>query len=468
MSVPQLPATAADARARLIAEVPVAAAAALPVLERLAAAGHEAWLVGGVVRDVLLGRAPGAPDVATAAPPEGVMDLFPGAIPTGLKHGTVTVVRDGTPVEITTFRVDAAYSDGRHPDHVTFVRSIEEDLARRDLTINAMAFDTAGGRFLDPHGGLGDLRSGLIRAVGDPARRFQEDGLRPYRAVRLATTLGFELDAATREAIPGALPRAARVSPERVRDELNKTLAAAERPSRGIELLRETGLLSLVMPELFEGYGVAQNRWHAFDVYTHALAVLDAAPREKPLVRLAALLHDVAKPRTKAVVDGEGTFYNHQHVGSALVREILTRLRYPGETVETVAHLVDSHMFHYEEAWSDAAVRRFIRRVGPGFVADLFDLRLADTLGNGLGQGFPHDLERLRARIEAELAAQAALSVRDLAIGGAEVMAALNVPGGPVVGRALEFLLEKVLDDPGLNTPEALLEKLRMEFPERA
>jgi tRNA nucleotidyltransferase (CCA-adding enzyme) len=434
-----------------------------PIMEALQAAGHEAWLVGGTVRDLLAGRSPGDPDVATSALPEQVVALFPRAIPTGIRHGTVTVMVGTVPVEITTFRVDEDYTDSRRPDAVTFVRSIDEDLKRRDFTINAMAWDPFGGRFLDLCGGMEDLEKGILRTVGEAAARFREDGLRPFRAVRFAVTLEFDIDPATLEAIPGALPQAARVAPERVRDELNRMLGG-ETPSRGFELMRTTGLLALVIPEILEGYGVYQNRYHAYDVYYHTLAVLDAAPADKLAVRLAALLHDIGKPRTKVVVDGEGTFYSHQHVGSAMAREILTRLRYSREMVETVSLLVDQHMFHYQDEWSDAAVRRFIRRVGVEHVADLFDLRLADTLGNGLRPMFSEHLDRLKARVDAELESGSALSVRDLALGGNDVMKALNLPPGPEVGRALEYLLEKVIENPELNERAALLQLLERKI----
>jgi tRNA nucleotidyltransferase (CCA-adding enzyme) len=446
---------------------PAVWAEARPVLEALRQAGFEAWLVGGLVRDLLLGLVPGAPDLATDATPEEVIAIFPQAIPTGIRHGTVTVMVGSAPVEITTFRVDTDYSDARRPDQVTFVRSIEEDVKRRDFTINALAWDPVDHRLVDGVGGLPDLNAGLIRAVGDPGTRFREDGLRPFRAVRLAVVLGFDIEGATLEAIPGALPQAARVAPERVRDEMNRMLAG-ERPSHGLELMRQTGLLALVLPEVLEGYGVWQNRYHAYDVYQHTLAVVDAAPRNKLVVRLAALLHDIGKPRTKVVVDGEGTFYNHQHVGAEMARAILTRLRYPREMVDSVSHLVDQHMFHYQSEWTDAAVRRFVRRVGPDRVADLFDLRLADTLGNGLRPVFSDHLDQLKARVDAEIASGAVLTVRDLALSGRDVMEALSIPPGPQVGKSLEYLLDRVLEDPTQNNRPALLQLLKAHFREKS
>jgi tRNA nucleotidyltransferase (CCA-adding enzyme) len=393
------------------------------------------------------------------------MAILPHPVPTGLAHGTVTSMVEGVPVEVTTYRADDTYADARHPDSVRFVRSLEEDLARRDFTVNALAWrPPAGpedpGRVVDLFGGLADLATGVIRAVGNPALRFHEDGLRPFRAVRFAALLDFDLDPDTEAAIPGALDRARLVAVERMRDEFLKMLAAAH-PSRAIETMRRTGLLELVLPELLEAVGVWQNRWHAYDVYVHSLHVLDAAPADKPIVRLAALLHDVGKPRTKVVIDGQGTFYNHQHVGAEMTRALLARLRFPKDTVERVAHLVDQHMFHYEGHWTDAAVRRFIRRVGPDAVADLFDLRIADALGKGPDSGFPHDIDELRTRVEVELERRAVLDVSGLDIDGRTVMEALGIGPGPGVGKALQELLERVLEDPSLNRRDTLLALLR-------
>ncbi|HEX7879615.1 MAG TPA: HD domain-containing protein, partial [Candidatus Eisenbacteria bacterium] len=362
---------------------------------------------------------------------------------------------------------DIGYSDARHPDTVAFVRSIEEDLARRDFTVNAMAFSPAAGRFLDPFGGLDDLGRGMIRAVGDPSIRFREDGLRAFRAVRLAVQLGFEIEERTLAAIPGALGSARQVAAERMRDEFSKMLVSGA-PAMAVELMRRTGLLALVVPELLEGVNCRQNRWHAYDVYAHSLHVLENAVPDKLEVRLAALLHDIAKPRTKVVVDGEGTFYNHQHLGARMAIDILDRLRYPGDVVARVANLVDNHMFHYDGHWTDAAVRRFIRRVGPEQIADLFDLRLADSLGKGPDGFFPKEIDELRGRVEAEIARAAVLTVGQLAVTGRDVMAALGVAGGPAVGEALRWLLERVIEDPALNDRDRLLKILTNEYPQRA
>lgn len=431
-----------------------------PILERLRAAGYEAWLVGGVVRDLLIGRAPGDVDLATDARPDAMIALFPDAIPTGLRHGTITVMAAGQPVEVTTFRADRDYTDARHPDDVRFLQTIEEDLARRDFTVNAMAYDSLSGRFVDPFGGRADLARRRIRTVGDPVARFHEDGLRPYRAVRFAATLEFEPEPELLAAIPRVLDRAARVAPERIREELNRVLAAPQ-PSDAFEWFRETGLLALFLPELLEGYGMPQNRWHAYDVYTHILFVTDSAPRQNRIVRLAALFHDIGKPRTRVEVDGEGTFYNHEIVGAEMTQSIMERLRYSGDTTAAVVNLVRNHMFDYRPVWSDAAVRRLIRRVGVDALADLFDLRLADMLGHGPTHTFPVYLDELRGRIAGVLAREEALQVSDLKVNGRDVMETLGLAPGRAVGEILNRLLGRVLETPALNERTALLQAIR-------
>jgi tRNA nucleotidyltransferase (CCA-adding enzyme) len=429
---------------------------ALPVLRRLREQGHQAWLVGGGIRDLILGREPLDWDVATSAGPAAVMELWPQAVPTGVRHGTVTLpLREG-PVEITTYRTEGPYTDGRHPDWVNFGASLEEDLARRDFTVNAMAFDPETATLVDPEGGIEDLAGRVIRTVGDPDARFREDGLRPLRGIRFAAVLEFSVDPETLAAIARARDGVARVARERVRDELLKLLGAP-RPSIGIELLRQTGLLGGILPELLDEVGVAQNRFHAHDVYEHSLHAVDAVPRERPLVRLAALLHDIGKPSTRAVVDGEGTFYNHQRVGAEMARDILERLRFSRDDRDLVSHLVDEHMFHYTQEWSDGAVRRFLRRVGTESLDDLFLLREADIAARGVESGDAGTLGELRARIDAVLARREAIAVQDLAVQGDDVMRALGIGPGPEVGRALHALLDRVLEDPGLNERERLL-----------
>jgi len=449
---------AAFAAARLAAHswpAPVLAA-----LGRLRADGHQAYLVGGALRDVLLGRlGDELLDVATDRRPQEVMALFPRIEPIGLAHGTVLVMLEGLGFECTTFRREGAYADARHPDEVEFTTDLRADLARRDFTVNALAYDPLSGVLVDHHCGLSDLEHRRLRAVGEPLARFREDALRPVRAARFVATLEFELEPATRAALGRVVDRARLVAPERVRVELEK-LMAARRPSVGLELLRETGLLELWMPELTRCYAVPQNRWHAYDVYTHSLETCDHAPPGKAVVRWAALLHDLGKPDTRVERRGDGTFYGHELAGSQLADRLLERLRFPGALRAAIVHLVREHMFDYRSEWNDAAVRRWVRRVGEATVADLFDLRIADLLGNGLKTGFPAQLEPLRRRIERVLAGSHALRVGDLAVDGRDVMESLGLGPGPAVGEVLEALLEEVIEQPGGNTRERLLLRL--------
>jgi tRNA nucleotidyltransferase (CCA-adding enzyme) len=434
------------------------------VVTALRDAGKQAYLVGGCVRDLLAGLDAVDYDVATDAVPEEVRRIFRRTAPTGIKHGTITVLGDEGDYEVTTFRRDGKYGDARHPDDVTYAENIEEDLSRRDFTINALAYDPLEDELVDLFGGVEDFERGIVRAVGDAAERFREDGLRPLRAVRLAARFGFEVDADTLNAIPGVLDRVRMVAAERVRDEFMKMLATAAKPSYGVELMREADLLEVYLPELLEGYAVTQNEFHAYDVYTHSLYTCDAAPAEKPLVRLAALLHDIGKPRTRVVRDGRVTFYNHQAVSRRMARDILNRLRFSKKQRDHVLHLIYYHMFGYTPAWTDAAVRRLIRKVGRENIADLFDLRIADWFGNGTNYGFPGYLRALERRVNEAIAREEAFTEKDLAIDGRDVMSALGITPGPKVGEALGYLLERVLEDQTLNKPERLLELLRERF----
>ena len=435
------------------------------VLRMLRGAGKQAWLAGGAVRDLLRiaqGERLTPPqdfDVATDALPEDVQRLFPRTAPTGIAHGTVTVLADDHKVEVTTFRGEGPYLDGRRPSSVTFLGDIDGDLARRDFTVNAMAWDPIAGELRDPFGGALDLRRGLLRAVGEPLDRFREDGLRPLRAVRFASTLRLALDRRTERAIPQALDVFSKVAWERVRDELTKLLVRGSPPSRGLRLLLRTGLLARIIPELLEGVRFEQNRYHAYDVFRHTLRAVDFAPPDL-VIRLAALLHDVGKPRSAQPPEprGEHTFYNHEFLGEQLARDIALRLRYPNRDAERVALLVREHNWHYLPEWNDATVRRSLARIGVEALPDLWALRHADLRARGrlVAEGLANQ-EQLEARFEAELRRAAALKVTDLAIGGEEVMAVTGIPPGKRVGQILAVLLDRVLDDPDLNTREALM-----------
>ena len=432
----------------------------LPLIRTLQQAGHDAYLVGGGIRDLLMNRKHTDWDIATSATPEQVAALFPRSVPTGAKHGTITVLFDDHKVEVTTFRSEGPYTDGRRPDWVKMPATLEEDLARRDFTINAFAYDPVTETLHDPHQGLRDLKKQRLETVGDPDLRFQEDGLRPFRGIRLAAVLQFTIAPDVLPAMARARENVKRVAPERLREELMKLLQAP-RPSEGIELLRRANLLDLVLPELLEGYQMPQNKWHAYDVYEHSLRSLDSVPPDQPLVRLAALLHDVGKPRTRFEVDGEGKFYGHEHVGAALADAMLERLRFSRAEREFVFRLIDEHMFLYRPEWSDATVRRFIRRVGPEHLEPLFVLRDADDLAHGTGFSSRPDLDQLEARIAGIRQRAEALGLKDLAIDGGDVMRELDLPPGPRVGDVLKELLERVLEDPTLNERATLIRLAR-------
>jgi len=444
-------------------------------------AGKQVYLVGGAVRDLLRGRKAKDWDLATDARPEEVIALFQKkpypsfVIPTGIKHGTVTVHFRGLPMEVTTFRSESGYSDGRRPDSVEFGVSIEEDLSRRDFTMNAAAWRLPSGPLVDPFDGKGDIKRHFIRTVGRPGERFSEDGLRPIRALRFASELGFTVDEALLAAIPAAIAYTAKVAAERIRDELDRIIAS-DRPSTALLLMEKTGLLKLLIPELAACRGVRQDRingggFHRFDVLDHSLLACDFAASQASLgkqtmpdelsqtaICLAALYHDIGKPVT-AQIDENGmrTFYRHEKESAALAGNILRRFRYPNTVTDTVCHLIEEHMFHYEENWTDAAVRRFVVRVGEENLAGLFALRRADAYGLA-GKAPPPDfLLPFQERIEETLKYSRALSLKDLAISGKDLIAA-GIPPGKHMGIILSELLEAVLDDPALNTREKLLE----------
>ncbi len=420
--------------------------------------GRQCYLVGGAIRDMLLGRPSTDYDIATDALPQEVQGMFRRVIPTGIKHGTVTVLFRGRRFEVTTFRIDREYLDGRRPDSVEFTPSIEEDLRRRDFTVNAIAYDLATRRLLDPHGGRADLHRRLIRAIGDPLERFREDGLRPVRACRFAAQFGFSVEPATFAAIPASLDTVRKVSGERIREELVRLLGAPQ-PSQGFRLMAGCGLLELLLPELAAGAGVEQRALHCFDVLEHSLRCCDAAEPGNLPVRLAALLHDIGKPASlRREADGDLSFHGHEQIGAELSRALLERLRFPNQLIQKTCHLIRHHMFNYTEEWSDAAVRRFVARVGEEQLPDLLALRRADQVGT-CGDCSPSPaLAAFSRRLEQVLAAGRALSLRDLAVDGRDIMQTLGLPPGPQVGVLLGQLLESVLEDPALNTRESLLE----------
>ena len=437
------------------------------------ARGREVCLVGGAVRDMIRGKKSHDWDLATDAPPEEVADIFRKAhprgsvIPTGIKHGTVTVLYREQSMEITTYRTEAGYTDGRRPDQVHYAASIEEDLSRRDFTVNAIALRLPHGDKVDPFGGEADIKAGIIRCVGNPAERFAEDGLRPLRAVRFAAQLLWDIEPGTLAAIPGSLDICKKVSAERVRDELVSILASGK-PSRAFLLMEQTGLLRLFLPELAACRGIDQKGYHRFDVLEHSLLACDYAAEKQYSqdVRIAALLHDIGKPLTRQLdTSGIWTFYQHETESVKLVRNILGRLRFPNALIDSVCHLVKEHMFHYTDEWSDAAVRRFIVRVGEDSLTKLYQLRLADSYATAMIEPPPDYLLPLTHRVEKSLGEKNAFSLKDLAISGKDLIA-MGVKPGKSIGLILNELLETVLDDPEQNTREILL-KIAGKFHEK-
>ncbi|CAN5119606.1 HD domain-containing protein [soil metagenome] len=444
--------------------------ALLQVVRGLREAGHAAFAVGGAVRDGLSGdgvpakRVAGDWDVATGARPEEVGALFRDTHPIGIEHGTIGVRVGDETVEVTTFRTDVA-TDGRHAE-VRYGASLSEDLARRDFTINAIAWDPFSGEIIDPYGGRVDLAAGRLRTVGDPDRRFVEDTLRILRAFRFAARFGLEYDPATEAALRRRAGGVGRLSGERVRDELLKTFAQCLLPSRALSDWQATGVMARLLPEIAVCFGVEQNRFHADDVGTHTLLVVDRVHRRRPFLRAVALFHDVGKPpaRARHPNTGDWAFPDHAAIGARLTAQALGRLRFSGREIERATHLVRVHMDLVPPEASDAAMRRWIRRVGEEHVWDLYRIHLADWWGNRARAELPPEpLVAMYRRVREVLRQEAVLRVTDLAIGGDDLIR-LGLTPGPEFGEILSALLDRVTDDPALNTREALLGIVRDEL----
>ena len=384
------------------------------------------------------------------------------------KFFTVTVATESVDpslkeIEITTYRSDFEYGDRRRPGRVEYAKTIEEDLSRRDFTINVIALRVKDRtqELLDPYEGQKDLKAKIIRAVRDPNERFNEDALRMMRAVRLSAQLGFGIEKITREAIIKNAALIKEISQERIRDELIKIIRS-ERAAGGMELLYEVRLLTYIMPELAEGYGVTQNKHHKYTVWEHNVKSLEYATQKNYSfeVRLASLLHDVGKPKTKRGEGPDATFYGHQVVGARTARKILERLHFPKESVEKIVLMIREHMFVYDpETVTLKGVRRLLARVGAENIDNLFELREADRIGSGVPKAQPYRLRYLKAMVEK--VRQDPVSPRMLKINGDDIMKTLGIEPGPKVGAALAILLEGVLEDPTRNSKEYLQKRVR-------
>lgn len=463
----------------------------LDVAETLQKNNFEAYLVGGSIRDVLMDIEPDDFDVATNAYPEEIQKIFPKSIPTGAKFGTITVVAEDEKgekfdVQVTTYRSEADYVGGRWPSKVEFAKNINDDLSRRDFTINAIALDlqhfdesdvSINEILVDPFEGQKDLGNKLIKAVGNPLERLAEDGLRAVRACRLASQLDFEIDPGTFEAIKQTNHVTKLVSVERFREELMKLLLNSSKPSKGLRLLKDTGILALFIPELLEGEGIVQPQFHTDDVFEHIIKTVDFA---EDSVKLAALFHDIAKPRTRSEDEKGIHFYGHDVEGSKMTIDIMKRLKFSNAEIERTSKLVRWHMFYYPSAdwrklqpeggasnfdsrnpnygWTDGAVRRLIHNVGgEDAIDDLMKLRIADAASNPKSEFNPLELEALSKRIAEVRAKEMALKVSDLDITGEDLIQNFNLQAGPEIGKVLAYLLDKVIEDPAYNKKLDLL-----------
>lgn len=438
----------------------------ISIVETLEGAGFEAYAVGGCVRDLLLGRKPSDWDITTNAYPEEIQKLFPDSIYENA-FGTVSVfpknVSDETlkMVEVTPYRIESHYTDKRHPDKVEFGTRLGDDLARRDFTINALALNVRTDDITDLFQGKKDFKESLIRAVGNAEERFEEDGLRIMRALRIAAELGFAIEAETERAMRKKASLLRFISKERIRDECTKIILSAK-PHETFEKMRELGVLKLIVPEVEEGYGVGQNKHHIYTVWEHNLNALKHASSKhwSLVVRMAALLHDVGKPRAKRGDGPDSTFYGHEIIGAKMTEMILSRLKYSNEFTDDVARLVRYHLFYYNvDEVGEASVRRLIRKVGPENMEDLIKVRICDRIGSGVPKAEPYKLRHFRFIIDK--LSRDPISVKMLKIDGNSLMEIAGISPGPKVGALLNILLEDVLDDPKRNTKKYLTERVK-------
>jgi len=443
------------------------------VSQKLKDSGYEAYLIGGCVRDILLGVKPKDWDITTNAKPEDIIKIFPDTFYENV-YGTVGVVNETVSdetlkvIEVTPYRLEAEYSDNRRPDSVTFSDKLEDDLKRRDFTINAIALNVSEvgskeeyykGQIVDLYKGQEDLKNKILRTVGDAHERFQEDGLRILRAVRIGNYVGFEIDKNTEKALAEESHLLANIAKERIREEFVKIIMSDE-PMQGLKSCQKFGVLKFIIPELEKMIGVEQGGAHKYDVWEHLLFSLQhAADKKLSLeVRLAALLHDIGKPKTKREGENKPTFYGHEVVGARMTEKILQDLKFSGKIIEKVTKFVRSHMFFADtEQISLSAVRRIVARVGKDNVWDLMDLRACDRIGMGRPKEDPYRLRKYHAMLDEAM--RDPISVGMLNIDGQKIMEVCKTAPGPKIGFVLHALLEEVLDDPKRNTTEYLNER---------
>jgi len=435
------------------------------VIQQLKENGFQGYIVGGCVRDSLIGIEPNDWDIATNATPEETIKIFPNNFYNN-HFGTVTVLsnQEEKGIEITPFRTEEKYTDKRHPDKIEWAKTIEEDLSRRDFTVNAMAMDSKL-KIIDPFNGQKDLENRIIKAVGDPEKRFSEDALRLMRAVRFATTLnnliGWKIEEKTKKAIQKKAELLNFISRERIRDELMKIIMS-RRGAKGIEILRKLGLLKYIIPELEQGFGIGQNKHHIYQIYQHNILSLEYACKKEfsKYVRVSALLHDVGKPGTKQGDGLNSTFYNHEILGAKMTNKILQRLRFSKKDIEKIVKLVRYHLFYYNVGEvKEASVRKLVREVGPENINELLQLRMCDRIGSGVPKAEPYKLRHLRYIIEK--VSEDPVSVKMLKIKGSDIMQILKISPGPKIGRILDILLSNVLDDPQKNKKQGLEKEVK-------
>ncbi|MBI2064240.1 MAG: CCA tRNA nucleotidyltransferase [Candidatus Yanofskybacteria bacterium] len=433
------------------------------IIRKLNSSGFEGYAVGGCVRDLLLGKEPKDWDITTNAKPEDIQNIFPEntyentfgtvAVKTGSEDPTLTLV------EVTPYRIEGKYTDKRHPDEIKFAKKLEDDLSRRDFTVNAMALG-ADEKIFDLFDGQKDLRSKTIRAVGNPEERFGEDALRLLRAVRFATVLDFKIENKTLEAVKENSEWLAAISKERIRDEFIKIIES-ENAYQGILLLEETGLLKFIVPELHEGIGVEQNLHHIYTVWEHITRALKyAAEKNYSLeIRLASLFHDIGKPRSKRGEGRESTFYGHEVIGAKMVAQIMERLKFPREQAENIIKLVRYHMFYYNpEEVTESSVRRLLVRIGKENVEDLLKVREADRIGSGRPKAVPYKLRHLKYIIDK--VSDDPISAKMLKVDGNDVMKELGIGPGPKVGLILNSLLAETIEEPSNNARRNLMQRI--------